>query len=99
MDQRPVDLTELLRNNHYQLRAAESEEDARVRRERELEDSRHKRRLELLLFIFCLAITGAVFAASLYLALTGTGEDKKWATATVSAITAGVLGYLVGRKS
>ena len=48
------------------------------------------------IFCFALAITAIVFAACLFVFVDGSPDDKKWATGVISAITSGLVGYLVG---
>ena len=50
-----------------------------------------------MLFFFALMIIGAVFAGCVYIFATGAADDKKWAAGIVSAISSGVVGFLVGQ--
>jgi hypothetical protein len=53
--------------------------------------------MKLMLFVFALVITGIVFGACIVVAFAGSADDKKWACSIVTAITSGLVGYLVGQ--
>jgi fatty acid desaturase len=75
----------------------ETDGDAEARRTRDAAEAKLKRTMTLMLFIFAMLITGCVFAVCLTVAIVGSPDDKKWATSIVTAIVAGLLGYLVGQ--
>ena len=95
-----VDLTQFLgKDQRYSLSVSnELVEDAAVRRQQEIEDNRLKRKMTFSLFIFALLIASVVFIGAVYLFITGSPDDKKWASALISAIVSGLLGFLVGQK-
>jgi O-antigen/teichoic acid export membrane protein len=74
----------------------ESTEDALARRIQEANELDHRRKIQFCLFIFALAVTGIVFAGSIYVFIIGSPDDKKWAAGVVSSIASGLIGYLVG---
>jgi hypothetical protein len=56
-----------------------------------------KRKMTYALFCFALVIVGIVFGSCLYTFTIGTVEDKKWASAIISAIVSGLVGFLIGQ--
>ncbi|ALL00026.2 MULTISPECIES: hypothetical protein [unclassified Massilia] len=99
-DIRTVNLDQLIRGDSDQLELKirnETDEDAQARRERETADAKLARTMKLMLFVFALVITGIVFGACIVVAFAGSADDKKWACSIVTAITSGLVGYLVGQ--
>lgn len=74
----------------------ESAEDGSARRDKDAADAALKRIQSLSLFLFAMALTAVVFAGCVYTFATGAAEDKKWAAGIVTAITSGLIGFLVG---
>ena len=97
-DKPPIDIGELARSGHrYEVNLNnETPEDAEQRRVQESADAALRRRMTFTIFCFALAITAIVFAACLFVFVDGSPDDKKWATGVISAITSGLVGYLVG---
>ena len=52
--------------------------------------------MRMVLFVFALLVTGTVFAGAILTQVYGSADDRKWACSIVSAITSGLIGYLVG---
>ncbi len=75
----------------------ETVEDAAARRANLVADSKLARQIRLLLVVFALLLTGAIFASCLMAFVNGTPDDKKWAAGIVSAIASGLVGFLVGQ--
>jgi hypothetical protein len=73
-------------------------EDANLRRQIALDDARSKRWKESCIFVFALTAIVLIFLGCKSLFVYGAPEDKKWATATLSAITSGIIGFLVGKQ-
>lgn len=97
---RTVNLDQLISGDGDQLELKikkETDEDAAARRSRDAADANLKRTMTLMLFVFALLITGTVFSACIVVAIVGAPEDKKWACSIVTAITSGLVGYLVGQ--
>lgn len=100
MSEQQIDLGQILGRDHkYELSVSnESPEDGAARRTREAADADLKRKMTFGLFLFALALTAVVFASCVYVFANGTPDDKKWAAGVVSAITSGLVGFLVGQS-
>jgi len=99
-DIRTLNLDQLISGEGDQLELKikkETDEDAEARRLRDAADANLKRKMTLILFIFALFVTATVFVACIVVAIIGASEDKKWACSIVTAITSGLVGYLVGQ--
>jgi len=99
-DIRTLNLDQLISGEGDQLELKikkETDEDAEARRLRDAADANLKRKMTLILFIFALFVTATVFVACIVVAIIGAPEDKKWACSIVTAITSGLVGYLVGQ--
>lgn len=97
---RTLNLDQLISGEGDQLELKikkETDEDAEARRLRDAADANLKRKMTLILFIFALFVTATVFVACIVVAIIGAPEDKKWACSIVTAITSGLVGYLVGQ--
>jgi anaerobic C4-dicarboxylate transporter len=99
MAEEQINLGQILGKDHkYELSVSnESVEDAAARRTKEAADANLKRKMTFGLFLFALALTAVVFAACIYVFANGSPDDKKWAAGIVSAITSGLVGFLVGQ--
>jgi hypothetical protein len=99
MSDEQINLGQLVGKDHkYELSISnESPEDAVARREKDAADAALKRTMTLSLFFFALALVAVVFGGCLYVFATAGAEDKKWAAGIVSAITSGLVGFLVGQ--
>lgn len=75
----------------------ESDEDAAARRANEAAEAALKRQMALSLFYFALVLVSVIFFGCAYIALTGGPDDKKWALGIITAISSGLIGYLVGQ--
>ncbi|MDD1650890.1 MAG: hypothetical protein LUO80_10955 [Methylococcaceae bacterium] len=99
MKEPAVDLNEVISKHRWDLKANyESEADAVARRTQEAENAALEREKARWLFRFSLTLTLLVFCGSLYLFVSGTTDDKKWAAALISGITSGLSGFLVGQS-
>jgi pilus assembly protein TadC len=98
-EQPPINLGQVLgRSDRYQLSVSnETAEDAAARRLRDASDARTRQVMALGLFFFAMAIAATVFVGAVYVFVTGSADDKKWAAGLVSAITSGLVGFLVGQ--
>lgn len=99
-DIRTLNLDQLISGEGDQLELKikkETDEDAEARRLRDAADANLKRKMTLILFIFALFVTATVFVTCIVVAIIGAPEDKKWACSIVTAITSGLVGYLVGQ--
>lgn len=94
-----INLGQLAGSDHkYELSLSnENPEDAQARRTQEAADAALNRIIKLSLFVFALFLTAVVFAGCVYVFATGSPEDKKWAAGIVSAISSGLVGFLVGQ--
>ncbi|HYE35520.1 hypothetical protein [Methylocaldum sp.] len=94
-----INLGQIVGKDHkYELSVSnESPEDAAARRAAEAADAELKRRMTFGVFLFALAVTAVVFSGCVYVFANGTPDDKKWASAIVSAIASGLVGFLVGQ--
>lgn len=99
-DIRTLNLDQLISGEGDQLELKikkETDEDAEARRLRDAAGANLKRKMTLILFIFALFVTATVFVTCIVVAIIGAPEDKKWACSIVTAITSGLVGYLVGQ--
>lgn len=94
-----LNLGQLIGRDHkYDLSIKnESPEDADARRSNEIADAKQKRDINLILFWFALAFVSILFLGCIYIFATGAPEDKKWVAGIVSAITSGLVGFLIGQ--
>jgi hypothetical protein len=90
-------LAEVGQRYELAVTGGESPEDAAARRTTQLADSKLARQIRLLLVVFALLLTSAIFAGCLATFVGGTPDDKKWAAGIVSAIASGLVGFLVGQ--
>lgn len=99
MSEPPIDLGQIVGRDHrYELSVSnETPEDAAARRDKELADAVLRRKMNFALFLFALFMTAAVFAGCVWLFAFGAADDRKWAGGIVSAMTSGLIGYLVGQ--
>jgi len=102
MDKNRLDLNELANKQDLTVSIASREDpterDSRLRRE-EAEDT-HKRRKDLALHAITFAVIATAFAVCAYIILTSpaAAEQNKWATATLTSIVTGLVGYVTGRS-
>ncbi len=87
-----VDVGKLIERGdvHVNISTRESEDDARVRRFKEVAG-----------FILAVLVIVVALGASIYLMFfrpSASTDERKWALGTISAILGAVGGYLVGRK-
>jgi len=94
-----INLGQIVGKNHkYELSVSnETPEDASARRMREMADAELKRKMTYSLFCFAIFMVAIVFGSCVYLFMTGGVEDKKWAASIISAITSGLIGFLIGQ--
>jgi hypothetical protein len=98
-EQQQINLGQMVGGDgRYELSVTnESPEDAAARRLRESADATLKRRMSLGLFIFAMILASVVFSGCVYVFAAGSADDKKWAAGIVSAITSGLVGFMVGQ--
>lgn len=91
-DQSRIDLNTLAQAGRYEL-SVKSPEDP--------EDARHRRRKDLLLLSVALLGLCAIgfFCLWVLLSPSASADDKKWAQSVLTAIVAGLIGYLTGKGS
>jgi hypothetical protein len=100
---KPLDLNELVQSQTLSLSLTPTEDpavrDARLR----LEDARaaHERHKEMVLYITTAVVLVAAFGISAYVVLSKnfSGELDKWATAMLTSIVTGLVGYVTGKAS
>lgn len=94
-----INLGQIVGKNHkYELSVSnETPEDASARRTREMADAELKRKMTYSLFCFAIFMVAIIFGSCVYLFMTGSAEDKKWAASIISAITSGLIGFLIGQ--
>jgi lipopolysaccharide export LptBFGC system permease protein LptF len=99
MTEQQINLGQMVGSDgRYELSVSnESPEDAAARRSNEALEANLKRRMSLGLFIFALLLASVVFAGCVYVFAAGSADDKKWAAGIVSAITSGLVGFMVGQ--
>lgn len=99
MSEQQINLGQIVGTGHkYELSVNnESPEDAIARRANETAESGLKRKMSFALFCFSLVVVGIVFCGCVYVFVTGSPDDKKWAAGIVSAIASGLVGFLVGQ--
>ena len=99
MTEQQINLGQMVGSDgRYELSVSnESPEDAAARRSTEAADANLKRRMSLGLFIFALILASIVFSGCVYVFARGTADDKKWAAGIISAITSGLVGFMVGQ--
>lgn len=98
-DIRTLNLDQLIRRDGDQLELKiknETDADAQARRAIEAAEAKLARAMRMVLFVFALLVTGTVFAGAILTAVYGSADDRKWACSVVSALTSGLIGYLVG---
>lgn len=94
-----INLGQIVGKNHkYELSISnETPEDASARRRREIADAALKRKMTYLLFLFAIFMVAVIFGSCILIFITGSAEDKKWAAGIISAITSGLIGFLIGQ--
>lgn len=94
-----INLGQIVGKDHkYELSVNnETPEDAAARRLMETADAELKRKMTYTLFCFALLLVVIVFVGCVYTFAIGTVDDKKWASGIVSAISSGLVGFLVGQ--
>jgi pilus assembly protein TadC len=99
MTEQQINLGQMVGSDgRYELSVSnESPEDAAARRSLEAAEAALKRRMSLGLFVFALILASVVFAGCVYVFAAGSADDKKWAAGIVSAITSGLVGFMVGQ--
>lgn len=99
MTEPQINLGQIVGRDHkYELSVSnETPEDAQVRRDKETADAALRRRMTFAMFLFALAMTAVVFGGCVWVFAFGTPDDRKWAAGVVSAMSSGLVGYLVGQ--
>jgi hypothetical protein len=88
----PTDLTESTIH-------VESTDEARARRDEASKQADHKRKERSIILWFALAMVFGFSVWCIYVYLTGSVDDKKWAQTIVASICAAFLTYAVGRRN
>jgi VIT1/CCC1 family predicted Fe2+/Mn2+ transporter len=103
MEQKPLNLNELVHTQTLNLSLTPTEDpavrDARLRREEA--SAAHERRKELALYLTTALIIVAAFGICAFVVLSKnfSGELDKWATALLTSIVTGLVGYVTGKAS
>jgi len=101
METRQLDLNEIANKQQLTLNIAPYEQPAEMgaRLRREQDDAKHARRIELTLYSACLGVIGTTFFICAYIVLfrDTNSETSKWATALLTSIVTGLVGYATGR--
>jgi cation transport ATPase len=77
----------------------ESTEEATARRHEASEQAKHKRKERLIILWFALAMVFGFSVWCIYVYVTGSADDKKWAQTIVASICTGLLTYAVGHRN
>jgi len=87
------DLDELAHHPDYNVKV-------QIERRETEADARHRRRKDLISFVAVLTALGLLMLAALAVVLVPglAPESKNWATSALSAIVAGAVGFLGGKK-
>lgn len=93
-----IDLGEIGRHYDVELKKSERTEDREARLKRESDDANHKRRIEMIAFLFVLIVVSVLIGYCCYLAASPSmsADDRKWATTLLFSIGTGVMGIFVG---
>ncbi|HEX8073145.1 MAG TPA: hypothetical protein VF546_24570 [Pyrinomonadaceae bacterium] len=101
MEKNRLDLNELAGKQNLNLTIAPREDPAEMqsRLRREEADAAHQRRKDLTLFVTTFVVIVAAFGICAYIVLGGraSAEADKWATATLTSIVSGLVGYVTGK--
>lgn len=103
MDQNKLDLNEIATRQDFTLtiapRADPAERESRLKREEA--DAAHQRRKDLALHIITFGVIAAAFCICAYVVLNDTAgrEETRWATAMLTSIVTGLVGYVTGRSA
>jgi hypothetical protein len=100
----PLDLEDLLKDRKYgdlteSTIHVESSDEARARRDEASKQADHKRKERSALLRFALVMVFGFSVWCIYVYVTGSVDDKKWAQTIVASICAAVLTYAVGRRN
>jgi hypothetical protein len=77
---------------------SDTPEEAAARREEILEEGKHRRRIHFWLIIFAIVLVLISFLTCGYVLLTGSPNDKVWASGITSLIVSGLCGGLFGAE-
>lgn len=89
--------TETAEEIEARLAKDKAEQEARLAKDKA--DADHTRWKDKYLFIGCGAVGVVILGISAYLSWCGPDADtKKWAQSVVTALVAGIVGYLAGKK-
>lgn len=98
-----IDLNDLANRPDHQLSIVPREEptERNARLEIEKADAAHKRRIDLALHITTLVVIAATFGVCAYIVIARTfsSDMDKWATALLTSIVTGLVGYVTGRSA
>ena len=103
MDENKVRLDDLFGNPNVKLNITSSEDttEREARLKREDAAATHERFKEKTLYFLTVSTIAAAFSVCAYMVLSkGFNPDgERWATATLTAILTGLVGYVTGRAS
>jgi len=100
----PLNLQDLLKDRKYgdlteSTLHVESTEEAAARRQEASKQADHKRMERSIILGFALLMVLGFSVWCIYVYLTGSVDDKKWAQSIVFSICTGFLTYAVGRRN
>lgn len=98
-----IDLNDLGKGKYALSIESDTPEDAAARRQEKAEEAKHRRRIHFLIIMLAIVLVlASVFWCGNAL-LTGSPDDKKWAStiaaAIVSAICSGLIGVAIGQRA
>jgi hypothetical protein len=92
-----INLDDLSKGKKFALAVeSESPEDAQARREEKALEAAHRRLIHLCLIGLAISLVLISFLSCGYVLLTGSPNDKVWASSIVSIIVSGLCGGLFG---
>lgn len=99
-----INLDDLGKENKFALSIeSDTPEDAAARRQEKTEEARHKRRIHFWIVMLAIVLVLVVVYLCGIALVTGSPDDKKWASAIVAAIASsvcsGLLGAAIAHKS
>lgn len=97
MAEPPVNLLDRLKGPKYDLTEStlhvESSEEAAAKRHEASEQAKYKRKERLIILCFALVMVVVFFVGCIYVYLTGSVDDKKWAQTIAASNCTGLLTY------
>ena len=104
MAEPPVNLEDLRRSPKYgglteSTFHVESSEEAAAKRHEASEQAKYKRKERIIILYFALSMVVVFFLGSIYVYVTGSVDDKKWAQTIAASICTGLLTYALRPSS